>query len=200
MDPILLALLLAVALHLYNRREQRRRIVLLATELRPWRIEPLMENLTEGYLRALGESDPARREQVWQHLDGVAHELADQFGRFAEAYARLDAAATRASRLPVALPLAERLPGLGFDTRELMRMHARGIARLAAGDGPAGRRDRAYMLTAELYLMQHSCHWYCRSRAVASARLLARHQTSHAQVLAAVSPDTRVAYRALTGL
>jgi len=55
-------------------------------------------------------------------------------------------------------------------------------------------------MSAELFLMQHSCHWFCRSRAVASARLQARHQTSHAQVLAAVSPATREAYRKLTGV
>ena len=33
-------------------------------------------------------------------------------------------------------------------------------------------------MSAELFLMQHTCHWYCRSRAVASARMLARHKTS----------------------
>jgi hypothetical protein len=58
-------------------------------------------------------------------------------------------------------------------------------------------RDKAYTLSAELFLMQHTCHWYCRSRAVASARLLARHQTSYAQVLAAVAPSTRQAYEAV---
>jgi len=47
--------------------------------------------------------------------------------------------------------------------------------------------------------MQHSCHWYCKSKAVASARLMARHKTSHAQVLDAVSPETRKAYAGLTG-
>jgi hypothetical protein len=34
---------------------------------------------------------------------------------------------------------------------------------------------------------------------VASVRLLARHTTALAQVLAAVAPSTRLAYRALTG-
>ena len=46
--------------------------------------------------------------------------------------------------------------------------------------------------------MQHSCHWFCKSKAVASARLVLRHKTSHEQVLAAVAPDTRRAYVALT--
>ena len=65
----------------------------------------------------------------------------------------------------------------------------------AAGQQPA--RERAFTLSAELFLMQHSCHWFCRSRTIASARLLARHQTPHAQVLASVSPETRNAYAAL---
>ena len=50
---------------------------------------------------------------------------------------------------------------------------------------------------AELLLMQHTCHWFCRSFVVASARLLAQHQTHYQQALAAVSPETRSAYQAL---
>jgi hypothetical protein len=43
-------------------------------------------------------------------------------------------------------------------------------------------------MSAELFLMQHSCHWFCKSKAVASARMLVRHKTSHEQLIAAVSP------------
>ena len=69
------------------------------------------------------------------------------------------------------------------------------------GDGTEQDRKRqAYTLTAELYLLQHSCHWFCRSRAVASVRLVALHQTDYAQVLASVSPTTRAAYRKITGV
>ena len=39
--------------------------------------------------------------------------------------------------------------------------------------------------------MQHTCHWFCNSKTVASARLLARHQTTYEQVLASVTPETR---------
>jgi hypothetical protein len=56
------------------------------------------------------------------------------------------------------------------------------------------------MLSAELFLMQHTCHWYCRSKVVASARLLARHKTSHQLALDSVAPATRAAYRSLTGI
>ena len=58
-------------------------------------------------------------------------------------------------------------------------------------------RDRAFAMTAELLLMQHTCHWYCRSRTLASARLLARHQTHYRQVLAAVLASTRERYQRL---
>jgi len=54
-------------------------------------------------------------------------------------------------------------------------------------------------MSAELFLMQHTCHWFCRSRAVASARMRARHQTSHAQLIESVSPQTREAYCQLAG-
>ena len=65
----------------------------------------------------------------------------------------------------------------------------------------AGRspKAKAFTLSAELFLMQHTCHWFCKSKTVASARMLARHKTSYQQVLDAVSPQTRNAYRELTG-
>jgi hypothetical protein len=45
-----------------------------------------------------------------------------------------------------------------------------------------------------MLLMQHSCHWFCRSRALACARLLAHHHTSYEQVLESVDPTTREDY------
>jgi hypothetical protein len=50
---------------------------------------------------------------------------------------------------------------------------------------------------AEMFLMQHSCHWFCRSKTIASARMLAQHQTRYEQALDAVSPETREAYLAV---
>jgi hypothetical protein len=47
--------------------------------------------------------------------------------------------------------------------------------------------------------MQHTCHWYCRSKTVASARMIGQHQTQYLQALVAVSPETRSAYCALIG-
>jgi hypothetical protein len=80
-----------------------------------------------------------------------------------------------------------------------MALHGRGIAALVENRAGLERKRQAFMLSAELLLFQHTCHWYCRSKPVASARLLRRHKTSHEQVLASVTPDTRRAYQALVG-
>jgi hypothetical protein len=53
------------------------------------------------------------------------------------------------------------------------------------------------MLTAEIMLLQHTCHWFCRSKAVASGRLLARHKTQYEQVLTSVSASTRQGFAKL---
>jgi hypothetical protein len=49
-------------------------------------------------------------------------------------------------------------------------------------------------MMGEMFLMQHSCHWFCKSKTIASARMLAQHQTRYEQALAAVNPETREAY------
>lgn len=199
MEFPLLLILLALGAVALNSGEQKRRIALLASHLGRYQIEPLMESLTQGYLRALGEADAERRAQIWQLLGVAELELCTQFERFVADWSQVAPADARVSRLPFALPRATRLfPGHSFDLRQALAVHARGIRAAVHNERQQSTRNRAYTLSAELFLMQHSCHWYCRSRAVASARLLARHQTSHAQVLAAVSPETRAAYLALT--
>jgi hypothetical protein len=60
-------------------------------------------------------------------------------------------------------------------------------------------RDRAFTLTAEMLLLQHSCLWFCRTQNRASAHLLLRHKTSYAQVVQSVSLPTRQAYCKLVG-
>ena len=201
MDILFLGILIAIGIFMLNAKQQRQRIVLLASYLGHYQIEKLMENLTEGYLRALGENDPERREQVWSLLRTTELQLSEQFTRFAGEFARVEPAQARVSTLALALPFAEQwLPGATFDMRQALQIHAQGIERAVRNDAGRSLRDKAFTLSAELFLMQHTCHWFCRSRAVASARLLRRHQTSHEQVLAAVSPATRRAYRELTGI
>lgn len=197
---LLLVTLVATAAWWHKAQDQGRRVALLARQLGNYQIEKHMETLTQGYLRALGEADAQRREQVWALLQSTEQALDSEFSRFAADFARLDSELTRVSRLPLYLPLLTRLlPQATFDMRQALAIHAAGIHRAAEGANPASHRDRAFTLSAELFLMQHSCHWFCKSKLVASARLLARHQTSYDQVLASVSPQTRNAFAALVG-
>ncbi|WP_137919144.1 hypothetical protein [Hydrogenophaga sp. 2FB] len=201
MDILILSLAVAFGIVFFNAQDQKQRIALLGRHLGQYQIETLMENLTEGYLRALGESDPERREQIWSLLTGAESSLADQFSRFASDFGKVDPVSARVSTLPLAVPWANRLlPGFSFDVRQAFAIHAQGIVDAVANREQRSPRDKAFTLSAELFLMQHTCHWYCRSRSIASARLLRRHQTRHEQVLASVSPRTRQAYGALTGL
>lgn len=201
MEFLILLLVPIAGFQFLKAREQRRRIYLLGGYLSQYQIEKLMENVTEGYLRALGEEDDERRAQIWSMLGTAEAELNSQFQRFAADFSKVWNGQTQVSTLGVAFPYADRiLPRQSFDMRHALALHAEGIAAATENRRELSQRDKAFTMSAELFLMQHSCHWFCRSRAVASARLQARHQTSHAQVLAAVSPETREAYRKLTGI
>lgn len=198
MNLYLLAALAAFLVFQLRAREQRERIALLAQHLRRYQIEQLMERLTEGYQRALGESDPQRREQLWLQHGASEHALAEQVARLAQDFGRVGAEQARTSRLP--LPYVTRWwPKSCFDFRSLLALHADSLTAVVRNEAGRAPQQRARMLLAEILLLQHSCHWYCRSYTIASARLLARHQTRHAQVLQAVSETTRAAYLALTG-
>lgn len=198
MDILILAILIATGTFMLNAKEQRKRIVLLGSHLANYQIEKLMEALTGGYLRALGESTDERRSQIWSLLSTTESQLSEQFGRFAADFAKLDEERTRVSRLAVSIPFAEKLlPALTFDMRKALAIHARGITHVAENTAHLTPKDRAFMMTAELLLMQHTCHWYCKSKTVATARMLARHQTPHEQLVASVSAETRKAYLAL---
>jgi hypothetical protein len=201
MEFLVVVLPMLVSLHLLNRQQQQLRIQRLAALLQPLGLEKLMEQLNTGYLRALGESDPVRSEPIWNLLTESEQRFVDQLQRLSDGAARLNADQTRISRWPVWAALAARwLPANSFDLRELLRIHARGVADVLRNPQGLARRDQAFMLSADMLLFQHSCQMYCRSRTVASARLLARHQTSHAQALGAASPTTQGAYRALLQL
>lgn len=200
MEFFLPLLLLVTALQFLKIRDQRQRIALLGAYLSRFQIEKLMENLTEGYLRALDENDPERRAQIWSMLGTAELELSEQFKRFSADFSTVWGDKTLVSTLPVAIPYASKLfPQASFDLRQVLAIHAQGIAAVAENRRNLSLRDKAYMLSAELFLMQHSCHWFCRSKAVASARMLARHKTSHAQLVESVSPPTREAYLRLIG-
>lgn len=198
MDILILAILIATGTFMLNAKEQRKRIVLLGSHLANYQIEKLMEALTDGYLRALSESTDERRDQIWSLLSTTELQLSEQFNRFAADFAKMSEEGTRVSRLSMAFPFVEKLlPALTFDMRKALAIHARGISHVVQNTGHLSPKDRAYMMTAELFLMQHTCHWFCKSKTIATARMLARHQTPHEQLVASVSAETRKAYTTL---
>jgi len=200
MEILTLVALLLVGAYILKSRDQRQRIALLGSHLGQYQIEKLMESLTQGYLRCLGEDDPERRQQIWSLLDTTEEKLSSQFDSFAAGFARLPEADTRVSKLPITIPYAYKLfPSATFDLREALNIHARGIAGVMKNASNRPAKSKAFTMSAELFLMQHTCHWFCKSKTVASARMLARHQTSYEQLLDAVSPETRRAYGTLTG-
>lgn len=195
MELLILLVLVASGAYALKSRDQNRRIALLGSYLGKYQIEKLMEGLTEGYLRTLGEADPERQAQIWNLLTTSETELCEQFDRFVAEFAQVNEADTRVSKLPLAIPYADRLfPDATFDLRKALSIHAQGISNAAKNASQQSPKDKAFTLSAELFLMQHTCHWFCRSKTVASARMMARHKTSHAQVLASVAADTRQAY------
>lgn len=198
MDMFILALVAASAAYILKTKDERRRIGLLASHLGNYQIEKLMEELTQGYMRALGEEDANRREQIWHLLGSTEARLSEQFSSFAAEFAGADAVAARVSRLPLSIPYArEMLPGATFDLRQALNIHAQGISRAVQSSQQRTPKARAFVVMAELFLMQHTCHWFCKSKTTASARLMVRHQTTYEQALAAVAPETRRAYEAL---
>lgn len=198
MSTVVFFAVLAFILQMRNSWEQRKRLLHLGHYLRNFEIEKLMESLTEGYLRALGEDDAERRTQIWNMLEQTEQNLNEQFQKFVEAFAQADVQASRGSTLALGLPFALVFaPGATFDMRQLLKVHAQGIEATLNNTDGLSNRDKAFRLSAELFLMQHSCHWFCKSKLVASARMLSRHKTQYAQLLSAVRPQTREAYSRL---
>ena len=200
MDFSILLTLIALAAFTLKSRDQGRRVALLGSYLGKYDIEKRMEGLTTGYLRALGESEPERRAQIWNLFSAAETELSEQFSRFAAEFAQVEAQQARVSKLAFAIPYADKLfPGATFDLRKALSIHAQGISQTASNRLNQSPRDKAFTMSAELFLMQHTCHWFCRSKIVAAARMMSRHQTTYEQALAAVSAETRQAYCALIG-
>ena len=198
MDFFILAVFPAAALYFLKFVDERARVSLLASHLARYQIEKLMETLTQGYARALGETEPLRRDQVWQQMEGNEARLSEQLGKLSVDFERVAEPEARISKLPISFPFARKLlPQLTFDMRKALVIHARGIAISAAPSESQSHKSRAFTLSAEMLLMQHSCHWFCKSKGIANARVAMRHQTTHDKLLASVSPATRKAYLAL---
>ena len=201
MELFILPVMIAIGAYLLKSRDQKRRIALLGSYLGRHQIEKLMESLIENYMRALGEADPARQVQIWNLSTTAELALCEQFNRFCTEFAKVDEDQARMSKLGIAIPYADKLfPHATFDLRKALGIHAHGITNAAHNQRGLPIKDKAFTLSAELFLMQHTCHWFCRSKTLASARMQARHKTSYAQLLQSVAPDTRKAYCSLIGV
>ena len=141
MDFLLLLPVALVVLWVARARHQQRRIAILARYLSGHNIEANIETLSQGYMRALDESDAARSGQAWAALRVTEDALCQQVRQLAEDFAGVEPTATRVSKFPIWLP---RSPAFdkSFDMREALRLHARGISRAVEEQG-AAPKDRA---------------------------------------------------------
>jgi hypothetical protein len=197
---LLLVMVLALAWHWANATEQAQRVTLLNGQLKPYRIEQRMQTLTDGYLRVLGDVNAASAEAQWAELALNERRLLEELVAFQAGLAEVWGEKLRVSRLPFALPRATLLfPQAAFDLRQVLDIHIRGLRGVMDNAQGLSPRDRAFTLTAEMLLLQHTCLWFCRTQNRASAHLLLRHRTSHVQVVQSVSQLTRQAYCKLVG-
>lgn len=196
MDIFLTLLIVAIAWQILRVRYQRGRIALLGSHLANLQVERYMETLTQGYTRAIHEESESRQLQVLETFAQTERAMAGQLRALAESVQKESAQATQMPALSFCVPYAERfLPIATRDFRELLNIHAAGMRQAVDNTEGWDAKTRAFHLSAELYLFQHSCHWFCKSRTVADARLMLRHQVDHQKVLASVSDVTRSAYQ-----
>lgn len=176
-------------------RYQRTHIALLRQYLSQLQLERHMETLTTTYTRAIHEQAETRQLQVLATVNQTEQTVVAQLQRLADGLKKESATATTMSVLAFNFPfLASMFSNMKRDFRELVQIHADGLRYVVENTDTLSPKDRAYHLSAELYLFQHSCHWFCKSRTVADARLMLRHKVDHKKVLASVSEPTRVAY------
>ena len=195
MDFVLTTLLAFMAWQVVRAQYQRSRIALLARHLSGLQLERYMETLAEGYARAIHEDDESRQLQVLATFQQTQNAAAAQLRSLAAALQMEDEQPFRMGVLRICVPYVERLlPGVTRDFRRLVRIHADGLRYVVDNVAGWDPKTRAFHLSAELYLFQHSCHWFCKSKGVADARLMLRHQVTHQKVLDSVSEGTRSAY------
>jgi hypothetical protein len=195
MDIALILLIAIAAWQVLRVQYQRTHIALLGNYLASLQLERHMETLTNGYTRAIHEKEETRQTQVLETFAQAERTMAAQVQSLADAMRKESSQAASMGTLPFCLPYIELfLPALTRDFRELLRIHAAGLRHVVDNEGGWDMKSRAYHLSAELYLLQHSCHWFCKSRTVADARLVMQHQVNHQKVLESVSDTTRAAY------
>ena len=195
MDFFLSLLLCAIVWRILCLRYQRSHIALLASHLSHLQLEQHMETLTQGYQRAIKEESEPRQLQVFDMLGQTERSVASQVQSLATSMQKESDTSTAMGILAICIPYIERfLPVFSRDFRSLLSIHAAGLRHVVDNEQNWSVKDRAFHLSAELYLFQHSCHWYCKSRSIADARLMLRHQVDHKKVLDSVTDRTRSAY------
>lgn len=195
MDIALILLLVFAAWTALRVRYQRMHIALLGRHLASLQLERHMETLTQGYTRAIHEETETRQIQVLETFAQTERAVAAQIQKLADAMQQESKQSASMGALAFCVPYAERfLPALTRDFRELLHIHAAGLRHVVDNEEQWDIKSRAYHLSAELYLLQHSCHWFCKSRGVANTRLLLRHQVDHQKALESVSAVTRSSY------
>lgn len=157
-----------------------------------------MREINDGYMRALNEERLDRKNQIWMLMRNSEQLLAEQFEQFTSEFSQADSLTTQASLLSIGIPFADRLfPKSIFDMRNLLKIHAHSLHRAINSNENISAKDRAKNILAELYLIQHSCHWFCKSKNIASARLYAQHQITYDSLLSMLSKETLDPYRKL---
>lgn len=195
MDFVIILLVVFGIWQVLRARYQRAHITLLGSHLANLQLERHMETLTQGYTRAIHETDESRQLQVLETYAQTERAASAQMQTLANAMQKESAEATHMGSLSLCIPYVERvLPTMTRDFRELLKIHAAGLRHVVDNESRWNAKTRAFHLSAELYLFQHSCHWFCKSRAVADARLAIRHQITHQKTLESVSDVTRSAY------
>ncbi|RTZ45831.1 hypothetical protein EKL30_05495 [Candidimonas sp. SYP-B2681] len=195
MDIVLSVFVVAVIWRILCVQYQRGRIALLGSHLSGLQLERHMETLTQGYTRAISADTESRQLQVLETFAQTEHAVAAQVRTLADSMQKEGEQAAGMGVLRACVPHIERFrPALTRDLRRLLQIHADGLRHVVDNEKNLEPKDRAFCLLAELYLFQHSCHWYCKSRGVADARLMLRHKVDYQKVLDSVSDVTRPAY------
>ncbi|HLR77906.1 MAG TPA: hypothetical protein VK062_02545 [Burkholderiaceae bacterium] len=197
METFTILLTMVAAWHVLRVRYQKARVTLLGQHLADLQLEKHMQTLTEGYSRAIHESDPDRQIQIFKTFADTENAVARQVQALSASIHNEQEQSTRMGVLPFCIPYVEvAFPFLTRDFRRLLQIHATGLQHIVDNNDQLSVKDRAFHLSAELYLLQHSCHWFCKSRAVADARLVVRHKVNYQKVLESVSDVTRLGYMA----
>lgn len=196
MDIVVLLLATVIVWRLLCTHYQKAHIALLGKHLAPLQLEKHIETLTQGYVRAIHADTESRQLQILDSFAQTEQAIASQIQSLAHNMQKESEINTSMGTLSFCVPYIERFaPSLCRDFRQLLHIHAQGIQSVVDNDSNWNPKDRAFHLSAEIYLFQNSCHWFCKSRTIANARLQVQHKVSFQKTLDSVSETTRAAYQ-----